>query len=432
MSWLDTLRETVGPRWPWLLVLVGALTLAVTIGLVGPQFFNPRTKPLPGQATIQAGGQDISPGVAAGASTAGTPAAAIAQAQGTPAPTLPPAPTPTPTATLTPPEQLTEGLRLHRLGDYVAARDRLATLLASEGVERPIRLQARFQLVKSYLGDGHYSEALAALAQLEGELNSAAVEASGRAAEQELAAKAHFLRAVALAGLGRYGETIAAYRAFLDAYPALAAAIQPRIAQSYLALGDSTGAAAAYRAAADAAAEPAQKVTLLETLAQTYSNLGRYADAVAAYDEILDVARNAGYRAQIHYLAGETLALAGDEAGAIARWRAATEEAPDSNAAHQSLSRLVERQVEFDLYRRGMINLSPGMWLPAINAFTAYLADAPPEDERAADALLGLGQAYMGAGNYSAAIDVFDRLLENYPDCDCFGQAWLDKAASQA
>jgi soluble lytic murein transglycosylase len=435
MTWWNKASEAVGPRWPWLLVLAGALALAITIGVAGPQFLATGEQPALSQAREPGATRSLAVmAPATGAQTPDTAAVAVAGVQSTPVPTATPAPTPSPTATLAPPAQLAEGLRLHRLGDYMAARDRLAALLAVEGLDRTIRLQARFQLVKSYLADSYYGEALVALEQLDGEFTLALNGEANLtpALDQELGGKAEFLRAVALAGLGRYGEALAAYGRFLDAYPALAAAVEPRIAQTHLALGNSAGAAAAYRAAADAATEVTQQVTLLEALAQSYSNLGRYAEAVAVYDEILGVARNAGYRAQVQYLAGETLALAGDESGAIARWRAATDEAPASDAAYQSLVELVERQAEFDLYQRGIIDLLAEAWLPAVNAFNAYLESVPPDDERADNAMHGLGQSYLGAGNYSAAVDVFDRLLAAYPACDCFGQVWLDKAQAQS
>ena len=157
----------------------------------------------------------------------------------------------------------------------------------------------------------------------------------------------------------------------------------------------------AYRAAADAATETVQQVSLLETLAQTYSDLRQYAVSVAVYDEILAVAVLPGYRSLIQYRAGETLAMAGDQAAAIERWRAATDEAPSSPTAHEALVRLVEHEAEFDLYDRGMINLAAGSWLPAVNAFTLYLDGTSTDDPRYATALHGLGQAYFGSAKLS-------------------------------
>ena len=69
---------------------------------------------------------------------------------------------------------------------------------------------------------------------------------------------------------------------------------------------------------------------------------------------------------------------------------------------------------------------------PAINAYQAYLDSVDPTDARAGNALHGLGQSYLGAGSYADALTVFDRVIAEYPSCDCFGQAWLDKGTAQA
>ncbi len=92
----------------------------------------------------------------------------------TPAP-----PTPTPTVPPTVAEQLTQGIQLHRLGDYVAARARLAALINDPATDQPVRAEARFYLAKGYLADGYYSEALAALDLLDDEF-ATAVTANAR------------------------------------------------------------------------------------------------------------------------------------------------------------------------------------------------------------------------------------------------------------
>jgi soluble lytic murein transglycosylase len=346
-------------------------------------------------------------------------------------------PTPTPTVPPAPDDQLAQSVQLHRLGDYVAARSRLAALINDPETSQDIRLDARFYLIKGYLADGYYSEALAALEQLDTEFETATTGGAAPAPVLARQTETHLLRALVFVGLGRYSEAIVAYQDAVANSPELAVSIQPRIARAYTTLGDDVNAAAAYRAAADASTDTVTQVVHLEALAATHSIAGRFDEAVAVYDEILDVARNPGYRAQIQYQAGETLALAGNEEEAISRWRAATDEAPSTNYAYQALIRLVERQVDFDLYQRGMINLAAQSWLPAINAFTAYL-DLTEESEAAEDvakrgtALHAMGQAYLAIGDLASATETFDQVIADYSDCACFGQAWIDSARTLA
>lgn len=342
-------------------------------------------------------------------------------------PTLPlPTPTPTPTATPLAVERIERGLKLHRYGDYAAARAEFVAVLNLPNGDPQRRLQARYELARTYLADGSYGEALATLDQLDQEL------AASRADPDEFARKEQFLRGEALQAQGRYAEAIAAYWRFLESHPWMAEIVQPHIATAYLAAGNSTGAADAYRRAADAASDTVYRVSLLERLAQTHNGAGRYNDAVAVYDEILAVAQNAGYRAEILYLAGQSLASAGDTPGAIARWQAATTEAPASGSAYLALVELVNRNVDFDLYQRGYIDLQAEQYLPAINAYQAYVERVDTTDSRYGLALHGLGQSYLGAQNYAQALPFFERVLAEHPTCPCFGQAWLDKGATQA
>ncbi|MCC6458757.1 MAG: transglycosylase SLT domain-containing protein [Caldilineaceae bacterium] len=347
-------------------------------------------------------------------------------------PPTPAPPTPTPTVPPAPEDQLTQGIQLHRVGDFVAARSRLAALINDPAATQEVRLDARFYLAKGYLADGYYAEALAVLEQLDTEFDTATTGLGAPTAAFDRQVEAHLLRALVFTGMARYADAIDAYDQALAQSPELAALVQPRIARANAALGDSANAATAYRAAVDAATDTVQQVVLLEALASTYSGAGRYDEAVAAYDEILEVAVNAGYRAQIQYQAGEVLRLAGDETNAIVRWRRATDEAPSTNFAYQALIRLVERQVDFDLYQRGLINLAASSWQPAVNALTAYLDLADADDARRDTALHMLGQAYLGLGDLPSAATVFARVIAEYPDCTCFGQAWIDSARTQA
>ena len=286
-------------------------------------------------------------------------------------------------------------------------------------------LAATYDLARAYLADGAFGEALATLDQLD-----QAVAAEGADPDQ-FGQKDYFLRAEALMGLGRYADAVAAYWRFLDAYPWLAEAVQPRIAAAYQALNDPASAAVALRRAADVSGDNPSKAYLLEQVAQAHLDAGAYADAVAAYDEILAFAQTPDYRAEIQYLAGQALAVAGDGPGAIDRWRAATTEAPENHFAYLALVEIVNRNADFDLFQRGYIDLFAEAYDPAISAFQGYLAAADPTDERVDNARHRLGQSYLGAGRYDEAIAELDKVITESPACDCIGLAYLHKALAQ-
>lgn len=341
-------------------------------------------------------------------------------------PTATPSLMPTATATPKPADRLAEGLQLHRYGNYAAARTQFEALLAAPSKDLRVNLQARYALARAYMAEDAYQEAITVLDQLDTDL------AANPLAKDEFQSKELFLRAEAFAGLGQQSEAIALYWRFLEIYPWMAEAVQQRVAVAYEALGDHASAAVAYRRAADATTEPVARTSLLESLAVAYNNQARYTDAVAAYEEILQIAKNADYRAYIQYQAGESLAAGGDTPGAITQWRAATTTAPTSKSAYSALVQLVNHNADFDLYQRGYIDLQQAEAItPAINAFQAYLDSAAPTDSRYGQALHGLGQAYLAAKNYSAAVETLDRVINGYPHCPCYGQAWIDKAVAQ-
>ncbi len=328
-------------------------------------------------------------------------------------------PTPTPSST----ERLAAGQTLHRFGDYAAARAEFEALL-DDDPSADLRPQALFELARAQRLDGLASDALATLDELDDALPSANFNAERSA---DLTLRSRYLRALALTELGEFDAAVSQYNILLRDAPWMAAELHGQIADVRRTVANWAGAAESLRAAVDAETRTLPRVQGLEALAEVYLAVDNPAAAAAAYDEILAIAQNPDYRATILYRAGNAYDAAGDETTAIASWRAATESAPADNAAYLSLVALVEREAEFDLFQRGYIDILAGAWFPAISAFEAYIDEVGPNGPRADEALHFSGQAHLAANNYAEAIDIFDRVIEEYPNCVCFGQAWVDK-----
>jgi soluble lytic murein transglycosylase len=358
--------------------------------------------------------------VAAAPSSAAAPSAAPATtpAEAAPAPAES-APAPADGQSL-----LAEGRRLYRIGNYDLARAALEQALGLAADNLQLRLQARYELARTLVASADHSAALSVLDALDAE---AATLGDADAVARDLV-----LRARALEGLGDANGAIQTYWAYLDAVPWMAEGIQPRVAQAYLTLGNAEGAATAFRRAAESSGTAAAQVGWLERVAQTWLDADSPAAAAAVYDEILAIAQNPGYRAQILQRAGSAHAAAGNEVVALERWRAATEAAPATDSAYLALVELINRDQPFDLYQRGYIDLMASAFLPAISAYESYLADADPTDARYAAAVHELGQSYLGAGRTIDAIGQFDRIVLQFPQCPCFGQAWIDKGRAYA
>ena len=381
-----------------------------------------------------------------------------------------------PTATATPPPAaepvtpaslLDEAAYLHQIGDYSQEQRLLQTLLAdlrtepAQGRRTPAASRAQeraailYRLALAYLAGDNPEPALDALERLRRMGDSLAAgeislpSASGEAVAQILI-NSLFLRGEALAGVDRFTEAAAAYRAFLVQRPQLSGVVEERIADALLALDERSQAADALRRAAGAAITAVEEVRLLERLAAVLEGAGRWDEAASVYDEILvgpdfehaeqgpDQAalafdnilgyrESSIYRAGYLYRAGMAYAAAGDEEAAIDRWRTALTENPAGDAAYLSLIQLVNRDVPVDPFLRGEISLSAEAYLPAISAFERFL-EKSPHAARAGEAWLGIARARMGLEQWAEARLAIDRVLADFPNCVCFGEAWLARA----
>jgi len=331
-----------------------------------------------------------------------------------------PTDTPTPAATPGPDARLLQAAHLHRYGYYTDEQWLLLGLLADAGADDAHQITARYRLAESYLAEDNFTQALDALDKFQ-------LESIALSTDDPRRVNAIFLRGEALAGLGRMSEAAAAYRTFLESHPDLTGLVQEIIGDGWQQVGDDRRAASAFRLAADATADRVETVRLLERLAGLLENQGRWAEAASVLEEMLAQSVNPGYRVGLLRRAGDAQAKAGDETVALAHWQAAVAEMPDSNAAYQSLIELVKRNQPVDSLRRGQIDLYAEAWQPAIDVFSAFLADAVSDDNRRGQAWLGLGQAYTGLGRWNDALAAFDRVIADFPACACLGQAWLDK-----
>ena len=329
---------------------------------------------------------------------------------------------------------------LHEDGDYRGAQRLLQALLADPQITLDQRQEARFQLALSFLADEQPASAFTLLEQISPQAGSLPADDPRRGHNL-------FLRAETLARLGRNAEAVAAYEAFLQQHAEVTAVVEERIADAWLAAGDWQQAANALRRAANHAGRNWERVRLLDRVAGILEGNARWSQAAAVYDEILAATEHSeversrenefdsilGYRIwRVHragymYRAGIAYSTAGDEEAAIARWRQALEEEPKSNSAYQSLIQLVNREAPVDLFVRGQVDVYAEAYFPAVSAFERFLEESP-QDERAGQAWLGLGRAHMGLGQWDEAIRALEQVMNWYPDCDCFGEAWLTRA----
>jgi soluble lytic murein transglycosylase len=334
--------------------------------------------------------------------------------------TLPP-PTPLPTATFTPtpqPEQAWREARqaLHD-GDFSTAIQKYQALIdgapASEHLEEAL-IDRAYATARS----GDPATAIELFTQFVAQHSP-----SDRAADAWFhLGELHFDRAA-------YPEAIAAYQNYLNLRTqVIADYMDERSGDAYTQLGDAAGAAQAYERALAQVSGTSNIANLREKLALAYRQMGQPQDALAQYDAILSFAQQRAYRASIMLQAGQTLLDAGQTEEGLERFTELINTYPERNEAYQALLTLVNAEAPVYEFQRGLVDYYAKQYDAAIAAFERFIA--ANDDHGNAHYYIGL--SYTNAGNIGAALKAFTDIIDDHPEASRWGDAWIEKANTQA
>jgi soluble lytic murein transglycosylase len=226
-----------------------------------------------------------------------------------------------------------------------------------------------------------------------------------------------------------YQDAIAAYQNYLKLREdVLADFVDERIGDGYTQLNDHANAAESYERALTQASGTSNVANLREKLALAYRQLGQPTNALAQYDAILSFAQQRGYRASIMLQAGQTLLDAGQNEAGFERFMELVNTYPERNEAYQALLALVNAEVPVYEFQRGLVDYYAKQYEAAIAAFERFIA--ANEDHGNAHYYIGL--SYKGAGNIGAALTAFADIIDDHPEASRWGDAWIEKANTQA
>ncbi len=363
----------------------------------------------------------------------------------TPTVTPTPTPTPTPTATPLPSSRLDTAQRAYTNGDYQTARVEFDALLQDPGADANERRLALHWRGRSELQLGDAAAASASLKQFVEQYPS-----------DELTRAAQFNLGAAYQQAGQYNEAITAYRGAVIPDDPINVYIYERIGEAALQTSAYTDTIAAYETGLRATNEPSFRVHLREGIAQAELLRGNPAGAIAQYQAILQIAKIEDYRAKILRLLGEAYLAAGDSESAYKSYLEAVNNYPKAKDSYLALVELVNASVPVDDFQRGAVDYYAGAYDPAVLALERYLN--PPElvtstatitptagitrtnpatatvsaaakaPAKAAEAVWLLGLSWQGLGRSYAAIETFQRLIDDYPGSPNWGQAHIEIA----
>jgi soluble lytic murein transglycosylase len=224
-------------------------------------------------------------------------------------------------------------------------------------------------------------------------------------------------------------DAIAAYQNYLELRGDLLADYAgERIGDAHTQLNDAANAAESYESALSQASGTSNVANLREKLALVYRQLNQPTTALAQYDAILSFAQQPGYRASIMLQAGQTLLDAGQTKDGLDRFTELVNTYPDRNEAYHALVALVNAEVPVYEFQRGLVDYYAKQYDAAIAAFERFIA--ANEDHGNAHYYIGL--SYQGAGNIGAALKAFDEIIKQHPEASRWGDAWIEKANTQA
>ena len=239
---------------------------------------------------------------------------------------------------------------------------------------------------------------------------------------------AYYYLAQTYTALGNYSEAAEAYQVYLDLNPGLLDSyMYERKGDALNAVGDFSQAIEDYQLALQSP-RLGPDLGIDIKIAQSYASLGDYNTAIIGYQDIYTRTTNDYTKAYMDLLIGQAYTEMGDLDQAYSAYLDAVNNYPLSYDSYTALFILVENEIPVDELDRGLVDYYAGQYGVALAAFDRYLQDAPDEP--------GTGYYYIGLtmralGDFEAAIEAWDKLINTYPDSHFWDDAWEEKAFTQ-
>ncbi len=311
---------------------------------------------------------------------------------GPPAPTVVP-PDPVPTA----------AIALFN-GDYDTARAQYAAAVANPA----LKCNALYQLGVTNLRSKQYMDAESVLTRA--------------LSECPPTFRTYIQRGEARRQLGKNPEAISDYQQALT--------LKPGLIDSYLyeriSLADGGVTLAYLQKAAESPRYLAGQFALRDRLAQAYLNANDPANAVKQYEAILAAAQKPAYKADVQVEAAKAEITAGQTAEAYTRLNGVLTAAPDTPAAFQAMTLLVNAAQPVDPLLRVRLNVQNGSFQPVVDLLSEYLVQTPA-DKIPAELYVLYGQAQRGTGDTQNALVTFQKVRDAYPADSMASRAALEQ-----
>lgn len=246
--------------------------------------------------------------------------------------------------------------------------------------------------------------------------------------ESDIIHKAYFALAETYTALDRHLEAADVYTLYLNRRPGVIDAyMQQKRGNALSAVGESIKAIEAYQAAIAAGAGE-NLYTLQLLIGQEYAELKDYNTAIVIYNDVYTQTTNDYAKARADYLLGLAYLEMGQNDLAEAAFRDAVLQYPLSYDSYLGLIEIVNNGFSINDLDRGLVDYYAGQYSHAVEAFDRYLAN--PEAGDRGTALYFKGFSLRAMGRHEEALVAWNELIDKYPDHAYWVRAWEFKAYS--
>jgi len=191
--------------------------------------------------------------------------------------------------------------------------------------------------------------------------------------------------------------------------------------------GDHAGAIIDYRAALQAPSFLGGLEIEIKT-ATSHAAVGDFETAIGMYQDIYSRTNNDYTKSLMDLYSGQAYLAMGKTQEAHEVYQDSVNNYPTSSASYQALLTLVESEVPVNELNRGIVDYYAGQYGVALAAFDRYFQSGAGDP---ATARYYNGLTLRAIGNYQAAIDEWNKIIQNYPEDRFWDDAWEQKGYTQ-
>lgn len=330
-----------------------------------------------------------------------------------------PSPTPKPTATpIVPPAQAQHpGDLAYFYGDWQTARSQYQQTLNQSTAPGELSA-ALLGLGKTTYQQGDYQKSLDYLRDL-----------ITNYPEAEVLPQAYIALADTYRALNRHLEEADAYSSYQLLRPGLIDRyVFTRKGDALSQAGQHQAAITAYQRAL-AAEGSGEDLAIQVKIGQEYVALDDHQTAVVIFQDVYSQSTNDYQKAQADYLLGQSFQALDQPDQAGKAYLDAVQNYPLSYDSYLALVALIENGVPVNDLDRGLVDYFAGQYSLAVEAFDRYLAN--PEADDPGTAYYYKAFALRALENYQGAFQAWENLIANHPEHDYYDNAWEFKAYTQ-